>query len=180
MSAVSGQGGSVGSMTEVELRPIAMDDLPLYEALLTDPRMMTELGGPLAREGLEDKLAGIVHDVEAGEVWYFVIVAGGTDVGTVCVWEADDDWGSAPEIGWMVLPEHQGRGLASAAVAEVLRLTRARGRWGEIHAHPGVSNAPSNAICRKAGFTKVGERDVVYVGRTLRCAHWRIDVGAND
>jgi RimJ/RimL family protein N-acetyltransferase len=165
-------------MPDVELRPIAMDDLPLYAGMLTDPRMMTELGGPLEPDGLEDKLAGIVRDVERDGVWFFVIVAGGEDVGTVCVWDADDDWGTAPEIGWMVAPEHQGRGLASAAVAEVLRRAREERRWGEINAHPGVSNGASNAICRKAGFDMVGERDVVYVGRTLRCAHWRIDLRA--
>ena len=165
-------------MADVSLRPIAMSDLPLYEGMLTDPRMMTELGGPLEREGLGDKLAGIVRDVETDENWFFVIVADGRDVGTVCVWMADDDWGSAPEIGWMVRAEDQGRGFASAAVAEVLRLAREQDRWGVIHAHPGLSNGPSNAICRKAGFEKVGERDVVYMDRTLRCAHWRIDVRA--
>jgi RimJ/RimL family protein N-acetyltransferase len=163
-------------MTDVELRPVTMDDLPLYEAQLTDPRMMGELGGPLPREGLADKLREIVDGVEDGSSWYFVIVAEGRDVGTVCVWEADDDWGSAPEIGWMVLPEDQGRGIASAAVAEVLRRARDERRWGEIHAHPGISNGPSNAICRKNGFERLGERDVVFRGRTLRCAHWRVDV----
>jgi RimJ/RimL family protein N-acetyltransferase len=163
-------------MADVSLRPISMGDLPLYEGMLTDPRMMTELGGPLASDGLGEKLAGIVRDVEADDAWFFVIVADGRDVGTVCVWDADDDWGSAPEIGWMVRAQEQGRGYASAAVAEVLRRAREQGRWGEIHAHPGVSNGPSNAICRKAGFEKLGERDVRYMGRTLRCAHWRIDV----
>ena len=163
-------------MADVSLRPIAMDDLPLYAGMLTDPRMMTELGGPLAPEGLGEKLGGIVRGVETDENWFFVIVADGQDVGTVCVWMADDDWGSAPEIGWMVAHPHQGRGYASSAVAEVLRLAREQDRWGEIHAHPGISNGPSNAICRKTGFERLGERDVVFSGRTLRCAHWRVDV----
>jgi RimJ/RimL family protein N-acetyltransferase len=165
-------------MADVSLRPISMDDLPLYEGMLTDPRMMTELGGPLASDGLGEKLAGVVRDVERDEAWFFVIVADGRDVGTVCVWDADDDWGSAPEIGWMVRAEEQGRGYASAAVAEVLRRAREQDRWGEIHAHPGVSNGPSNAICRKAGFEKLGERDIPYMDRTLRCAHWRVDVAS--
>jgi RimJ/RimL family protein N-acetyltransferase len=159
----------------VELRPITMEDLPLYEALLTDPRMMTELGGPLAREGLADKLRGIVHDVEAGTVWFDVIVEDGVDVGTVCVWDPEEADAST-EIGWMVLPEHQGRGLASTAVQDVLRRARSEPRWTHIDAHPGVTNAASNAICRKAGFIRLGEHDVDYVGRTLRCAHWRVDV----
>jgi RimJ/RimL family protein N-acetyltransferase len=163
-------------MADVELRPIAMTDLPLYAGMLTDPRMMTELGGPVPLEGLADKLAGIVASVERDEDWFFVIVADDEDVGTVCVWMSDDEWGNAPEIGWMVRPEHQGKGLGSAAVAAVLRLAREQDRWGEIHAHPGVSNGPSNAICRKNGFEQLGERDVRFRDRTLRCNHWRVDV----
>jgi hypothetical protein len=42
----------------LELRDITMEDLPLYERLHTDPRMMAELGGPLPREGLAAKLRG--------------------------------------------------------------------------------------------------------------------------
>jgi RimJ/RimL family protein N-acetyltransferase len=46
-----------------------------------------------------------------------------------------------------------------------------------IHAYPGISNGASNAICRKAGFSLVGERDIDYVGRILRANHWRLDLG---
>ena len=162
-----------------ELRPITMEDLPLYEACLTDPRMMSELGGPLDPAILPDKLRAIVDDVEAGTAWYFVIVDDGEGVGTVCVWDAGEDGEVAPEIGWMVLPAFQGRGLASAAVTEVLRRARAERRWGTITAHPGATNGASNAICRKAGFERIGERDVVYMDRTLRTVRWRVDVGGD-
>ena len=60
----------------MELRDITMDDLPLYEGTLTDPGMMSELGGPLPRAGLAEKLQGIVNDVLAGRVWYFTIIPG--------------------------------------------------------------------------------------------------------
>ena len=162
----------------MELRPITMDDLPLYEACLTDPRMMSELGGPLDPAILPDKLRSIVDEVEDGTVWFFVIVVDGRGVGTVCVWDAGEDGEIAPEIGWMVLPEYQGRGLASAAVADVVRRAREERRWGTIYAHPGVTNGASNAICRKAGFERIGERDVAFMDRTLRTARWRIEVGA--
>lgn len=84
-----------------------MDDLPLYERLATDPVTMAELGGPLPREGLSDKLRGIVEDVEAGRVWYCAIVPDGqpaVGAGMVCIW--NQDWEGEPinEIGWMVLP----------------------------------------------------------------------------
>jgi RimJ/RimL family protein N-acetyltransferase len=163
----------------VELRPITMDDLPLYEALHLDPAMMAELGGPLRREGLADKLRGIVEEVRSGKTWYFVIVPEGKrePAGTVCVWR--HNWAGEPisEIGWMVLPRFQGRGLASEAVRSVLRRAGGEARWDVLHAFPAVTNAPSNAICRKTGFSFVGQADIDYAGRTLRCNHWRVDVG---
>jgi RimJ/RimL family protein N-acetyltransferase len=153
-----------------------MDDLPLYERLLTHPDMMSELGGPLPREGLSDKLRAIVGTVEDGTAWYQVIVADGDAAGTVCVWDHDEDGEPISEIGWMVLPEFQGRGLASQAVRSLLARARSETRWGEIHAFPGITNAASNAICRKTGFSRIGEVDIDYVGRILRCNHWRIDL----
>jgi hypothetical protein len=45
-----------------------------------------------------------------------------------------------------------------------------------IHAFPGVGNGPSNAICHKAGFTRIGERQIDYAGRMLRCNDWVLDL----
>lgn len=167
----------------MDLRDISMDDLPLYEALLTDPAMMAELGGPLPREGLQDKLRGIVDDVEAGTAWYAVLVEDGQAAGTVCIWDHDEDGEPITEIGWMVLPAFQGCGLASRAVSTILDRARSERRWQTIHAFPGVTNGASNAICRKTGFVQVEEREVggraiEYMGRTLRCNHWVLDLGA--
>jgi RimJ/RimL family protein N-acetyltransferase len=159
-----------------------MDNLPLYRALLTDPATMAELGGPLPEDILEDKLHGIVEDVARGEVWYSLIVPdeGDEPVGTVCIWEHPDDDTGEPisEIGWMVLPAYQGRGLASAAVRQLLERARAERRWGAIHAFPGVTNGASNAICRKSGFRLLEERRIDYAGRSLCCNHWVLDLRA--
>jgi RimJ/RimL family protein N-acetyltransferase len=166
-------------MRPVELRDITMDDLPLYERTATDPSMMAELGGPLPRAGLAEKLRGIEDDVQAGRVWFFTIIPdreGGTAAGTVCVWDHKWNGEMINEIGWMVVPEFQGRGLASEAVRAVLERARAQGRWDVIHAFPAVTNGPSNAICRKTGFSKIAETDFEYAGRPLRCNIWRIDL----
>jgi RimJ/RimL family protein N-acetyltransferase len=161
----------------MELRDISMEDLPLYESLLTDPRIMSELGGPLPRDGLDRKLQGIVDEVQAGKTWFFVIVEEGARAGTVCVWKHEWEEQTINEIGWMVAMDFQGRGLATEAVRSVLDRARTGGRWDAVHAFPGVSNGPSNAICRKAGFSRIQEVDIDYAGRTLRCNHWRVDVG---
>jgi RimJ/RimL family protein N-acetyltransferase len=157
----------------MELRDITMDDLPMYEAALTDPRMMGELGGPIPREGLKEKLQGIVDEVNAGEVWFDVIAVEGEAAGWVCIWLNERDGERFNEIGWMVLPEFQGCGLASEAVRTYLERDRRERRWGEIRAYPGVNNGPSNAICRKTGFRLVGQRDVEYMGRRNMSNDWR-------
>ena len=162
----------------MELRDITMGDLPMYERSLTDPSMMAELGGPLPKEGLSKKLRRIVDDVEAGTVWFSVIVPdgeAGAGAGTVCIWDHEWNGERISEIGWMVLPEFQGRGLATEAVRSILRRARSEGRWDVIHAFPAVTNAPSNAICRKTGFSKMEEVDIEDWGGRLRCNHWRID-----
>jgi hypothetical protein len=34
---------------------------------------------------------------------------------------------------------------------------RAEPKFTHVHAFPGVTNAPSNALCRKLGFENLGE-----------------------
>jgi RimJ/RimL family protein N-acetyltransferase len=169
----------------MELRDVTMEDLPLYRRMMTDPRVMSELGGPLAEEGLREKWEGIVDTVHDGSVWYLAIVPdpeSDETAGTVCVWKHEWRGEQINEIGWMVVPEQQGRGFASDAVRSVLSRAHAENRWGVIHAFPGATNGASNAICRKAGFEQLEVLDFEYAGRLLRCNHWRVDLrsGSRD
>jgi len=162
----------------MKLRNLEIDDLPLYEAIHCDPRMMEHLGGPLPRAGLADKLRRDVASVKAGETWILKIVPdeAGTPAGTVVVWNHEVNGETITEIGWMVLPDFQGRGLGSEAVRAVLRRARSEGRWNVVHAYPPVANPASNAMCRKMGFSMMGEVDFEFRDRVLRCNHWQLDV----
>jgi RimJ/RimL family protein N-acetyltransferase len=165
----------------MRLRDVEPGDVGAYVRMRCDPVMMTELGGPLPREGMEDKVARDVRAVAAGEAWIKMLVPGedAPDVvaGSVTLWSHDDGDGGAPisETGWMVLPEFQGRGLAKRAVRMLLELARDDGRWGLVHAFPATTNGPSNGICRSLGFRLAGERDVTFAGRVLRTNRWVID-----
>ncbi len=45
----------------------------------------------------------------------------------------------------------------------------------EVHAFPGVVNAASNALCRRARFLLAEEdAEIVFSGRPLRCNHWAL------
>lgn len=163
----------------MELRNITSDDLPLYESINCDPDMMAHLGGPWPRERMPQKLRRDLASVEAGTAWIFKIIPDGDSeqaAGTVCIWENSEGGETFDEMGWMILPQFQGRGLGSRAVRAVLDMARAEGRWQVIHAFPSTTNEPSNAVCRKTGFSLVEERDLEWAGHTLRCNHWRLDL----
>jgi RimJ/RimL family protein N-acetyltransferase len=163
----------------MELKDLSLDDLPLYEGLHCDPQMMAHLGGSWAKERMPEKLKRDVETVAAGTAWVFKIIPdedSGRAAGSVCIWENVWQGESINEIGWMVLTPFQGRGVASRAVRAIMDRARSEGRWDVIHAFPGIANAASNAICRKMGFSLLGEVDLEYAGRPLRCNHWRIDL----
>jgi RimJ/RimL family protein N-acetyltransferase len=160
------------------VRNLSLDDLALYEAIYGDPEMWRELGGLPPQEGLEEKLRRDVASTEAGETWVLVIVPDelpGTAAGSVSIWEHTWEGQTITEIGWMVLPRFQGRGLGTEAVRVVLARARSEGRWDVVHAFPSVTNVRSNAMSRKLGFSLVEELDLVRY-RTLRCNHWRLDL----
>ena len=73
-------------------------------------------------------------------------------------WRGETVW----EVGWLVLPEQQGRGFATAGMRLLLDIicddpsvtARARVSVGRERA--------SNAICRKLGFILLGAIDFEY------------------
>ncbi|MCM2518293.1 GNAT family N-acetyltransferase [Streptomyces griseoincarnatus] len=161
------------------LRDVEYGDVDAYVRMRCDPVMMAELGGPLPCEGMEAKVQRDVQRVAADTDWTKMIVPDEAELdvvaGTVTLWPHDADGERISEIGWMVLPEYQGRGLAKQGVRTLLELARDDGRWGLIHAFPATTNAPSNGICRALGFRFLGKQDVPFAGRVLQTNHWAID-----
>jgi RimJ/RimL family protein N-acetyltransferase len=164
------------SKPTMRLRDVKLADEQLYERLRCDPVMMAELGGPQPREEIPDKVRRDVASVETDEGWISVIeTEDGEDAGSICIWQHDDRGETLSEIGWMVLREFQGRGLGKAATAAILDRAAVDGRWGDVHAFPAVTNAPSNGICRSLGFTLLGTVDDDWDGRIVTENHWVID-----
>jgi RimJ/RimL family protein N-acetyltransferase len=172
-----------GKGRQMRLRDVEPGDVSAYVRMRCDPVMMAELGGPLPREGIEEKVARDARAAAAGDSWIKMIVpeaAPEAVAGSVVLWSHDEDGGElVSEIGWMVLPEFQGRGLGKQAVRMLLELARDDGRWGLVHAFPATTNGPSNGICRSLGFRLAGERDVTFAGRVLRSNHWVINPAAD-
>ncbi|MER6299788.1 GNAT family N-acetyltransferase [Kitasatospora sp. NPDC001539] len=165
----------------MRLRNVEAGDIEAYVRMRCDAGMMAELGGPLPREAVEERLRKDLRLVAEDSAWAKMIVpdgaADGEVAGAVMLWQAEEDGAVVSEIGWMVLPEYQGRGFAKAATRAVLDAAAQDGRWGEVHANPGVANGASNGICRTLGFRLLGERDVDFAGRILRTNHWVVTPG---
>lgn len=53
----------------MRLRDVEPGDVDAYVRMRCDPVMMAELGGPMPREGIEDKVARDVGAVAAGSDW---------------------------------------------------------------------------------------------------------------
>lgn len=67
------------------------------------------------------------------------------------------------------------------ATAQLIDVARAERQRRFVHASPSVHNAPSNEICRKLGFTMLGECEFEYPpGHFMRCNDWRLDLFAGS
>jgi RimJ/RimL family protein N-acetyltransferase len=162
----------------VRIEPWCEQDLPLLRQLLGDPEMMVHLGGPETSEKIAERQARY----ERPDSKQCKIVVGSTDegVGWVGYWERSWLDKQVYEVGWSVLPRFQGRGMASAATAQLIVVARAEHHLRSMHAYPSVDNPASNAICRKLGFALLGDHEFEYPpGSFMRCNDWGLDLHAN-
>lgn len=153
--------------------------MALLEKLLGDPEMTKYLGGPESPEKLAERQARYERLPAFGKGQMFKIVdeETGEAVGSVGYWEKDWRGEQVYETGWSVLTEFQGRGIAGQATAQAIEKARSEGKHRFLHAFPSVDNAPSNAICRKLGFTLLEALDFEYPpGNPIRCNDWRLDL----
>jgi RimJ/RimL family protein N-acetyltransferase len=144
-----------------------------------DPEMTKYLGGPESEEKLRERQQRFERLAASGAGHMFKIVdqETGEAVGSVGYWHREWHGEEVYEIGWMVVREHQGRGIAAAATQLAVDHARAGGTRRAIHAFPGVENAASNAICRKLGFELVEEIEFEFPpGSMMRCNDWRLEL----
>ncbi|MFE2144282.1 GNAT family N-acetyltransferase [Streptomyces sp. NPDC059456] len=116
------------------LRDVEYGDVDTSVRMRCNPAVMAVPGGPLPREGTEAKVHRDVQRASAGTDWTKMIVpdAAEPDVvaGTVTLWTHDAHGERISEIGWMVLPEFQGRELGKQDVRTLPEPARDDSRWG--------------------------------------------------
>ena len=161
--------------------PWGEGDLPLLQKCLGDPAMMEHLGGPMSAEKIVERQQRYerLPATGTGRMFKIVEAATGKSVGSVGYWERESSEGQVYETGWLVLSAFQGRGVATSATAQVMERARAEGKHRYLYEYPSVDNAPSNAICRKLGFTLIRMSEYEYPkgsDNILRCNDWRLDL----
>jgi RimJ/RimL family protein N-acetyltransferase len=158
-------------MTTVQLLQWTDADLPLLR-LGNTPEMTEHLGGPEDPDALERRHARVLEMQQTGEARMFRIDADGEPAGSIGWWTSEWDGRAVYETGWFTLPEFQGRGIASRAIELLIADARADAQYDLLVAFPSVTNPPSNALCARAGFERVGEKDFPFRGTVLRVAAW--------
>src|ERR1700743_2839261 len=107
-----------GKGQQMRLRDVEPGDVSAYVRMRCDPVMMAELGGPLHRAGIEEKVARDVRASAADDSWIKMIVpeaAPAAVAGTVTLWPHEDGGEPVSEIGWVGLAGFPGRGLGEEA-----------------------------------------------------------------
>jgi RimJ/RimL family protein N-acetyltransferase len=171
------EGSNISRGAGVRIEPWAEGDFALLEEL-NDAEMTEHLGGPETQEKLAARQARYVRP--DSRMFKIVDEPTGEGIGSVGYWERSWRGEDVYEIGWGVLPSFQGRGIASTATALAVAMARAEGKHRFLHAYPSVENAPSNAICRKLGFTLLGACQFEYPpGNFMQCNDWQLDLTAS-
>jgi RimJ/RimL family protein N-acetyltransferase len=161
----------------VRLRPWSRSDFRLLERI-NAPEMTEHLGGPEAAAQLARRHERYQRiDGDAGRMYVIELEPGGEPAGSIGFWGRTWHGEEVYETGWGVLPQFQGRGIAPAAALAVIAEARLRGGRRTLHAFPSVDHPASNAVCRKAGFTLLGECSFEYPkGNVITSNDWVADL----
>ena len=83
------------------------------------------------------------------------------------------------EIGYAIVESHWGRGIATEAVRELLRLIVQRSDVRRVLAHTPLDRPESARVVEKAGFVFVREMEDVHEGEVLRVKEWEFAITAS-
>ncbi|WP_335982959.1 GNAT family N-acetyltransferase [Streptomyces sp. CA2R106] len=175
--------GRAAAPVAVRLREWAADDLWVLRRA-NEPEMTAHLGGPEGEEQVLQRHERYLRLGGDGGRMYVIEADPGPDIhgevmGSIGFWGRVWQDEAVYETGWGVLPEFQGRGVAAAAARAVVGRAAALGNRRHLHAYPSVDHPASNGVCRRAGFTLLGEVAFEYPkGHPITCNDWRVDLTA--
>ena len=136
----------------LRLRPARGDDLAAIHAILSDARATAFWSTPPHRDLDETRewLQSMI-DIPAGEGEDFIVELDGRVIGKAGLYRF-------PEIGFILHPDHWGRGLATEAVGAVVRRGFAVHGLTAIEADVDPRNLASLALLARLGFEETGRK----------------------
>ncbi len=143
--------------TRLELRQIHESDAKDLYVLRSDKRVMQYIDRPMA-ERIEDALA-LINKIEEslkaneGITWGISLRNDSRLIGTIGFWRMDKPNYRA-EIGYMLHPEMQGKGLMHEAISAVIKYGFENLNLHSIEANVNPLNVVSKKILEKNGFVQ--------------------------
>ena len=142
---------------KLSIRRMSESDIDAMCRLLGDPDVMKNLEPPFDRAKTEE----FMHSAAlSDEALIYAAESDGEFIGYV-IYHAYDT--QSVELGWVLLPECQGRGYASALTDLLLERARRDNKCAVIECLP--ENGATKHIAKKKGFALCGTRDGLYVYR---------------
>ena len=138
------------------IRKMKEEDLEPLHRLLSDPEVMRYLEPPFTRERTAEFLEKAMSDKPP--VW--TAEKDGEFIGYV-IWHGYEE--DTMELGWVLLPEYWGKGIASALTEQLMEMTAAQGKKPVIECDPGQE--ATKHIAEKMGFVWTESSDGLDVYR---------------
>lgn len=110
--------------------------------------------GGITSPEIVELLRGVAAEIGGEAAWMMVVEGEGVGIISVKECDARGRW----DIGYGVAPSREGRGHATAAVAALKEIARARGASG-LTAETLPDSGASPALLRRNGFTCIGQFD---------------------
>jgi [ribosomal protein S5]-alanine N-acetyltransferase len=139
------------------LRRARAEDLADMHALLSDPRAMRYWSRP-EHDSIAESRDWLERMIAATDADDYLIEFRGRVIGKAGMWRR-------PEVGFMIHPDHQGKGLAREAMVAVIDHLFAAHDIPDLVAEADPRNAASLKLLARLGF--------VETGRAERTMQWR-------
>ena len=154
--------------TRTMMRPFSKSDLQQLTALCTNEDAMRYIPPTFGIENaqqIEERLSNYInHHDEFGVGFCYVSDKAGNFIGRAGFHFVPEV--NLYEIGYSLLPEHWGKGLATEVVSALLEYAYNDLKLDAVCARTIVGNDRSDKVLQKCGFTLLGERAFV-VGEKL-------------
>jgi RimJ/RimL family protein N-acetyltransferase len=148
------------------LRPRTLDDAAALHVAFADPELMRYWSGP-PHASVEETRADLARDAPEWRRWAITLKGDDTAIGVVVAGEKRQ--GNVTEIGYILVREHWGAGIAREAVSAVIDRIFSEGQR-RVFADTDPDNKPSRAMLERLGFKH----------EALLRAEWETHLGVRD